>query len=83
MITFYSEPEYRKARKQHQCMYCAESIGVGDDYVYQSSVYDNHWYTLKMHTECFDELCDDGECEYTPYSNERPKQSYHERDSVG
>lgn len=82
MSDFYSQPEYRIARKTHQCTYCAESIGVGDDYVYQTSVYDHHWCISKMHPECFEELCDDGECEYIPYSNERPKPSYPECDSL-
>ena len=72
MSDFYNPQEHRKARKAHTCTYCAEPINVGDIYVHQTGVYDCHWYTSKMHPECFDDMCD-GDGEYTPYSNERPE----------
>ena len=73
MSDFYNAPENRKARKAHVCTYCAESINAGDAYTHQTGVYDGRWYVSKMHAECFDEFCFDGDGEYTPYSNERPK----------
>lgn len=73
MRDFYNPVEYRKARKDHQCTYCAELISKGDAYAHQTGVYDGSWYTSKMHPECFDDLCEQGDGEYAPYSNERPK----------
>jgi len=72
---FYNPHEFRTARKQHQCTYCAEMIEPGETYCHQTVVYDGHWYTSKTHPECFDELCEDGEGEYTPYSNPRPEKA--------
>lgn len=69
---FYNAPEIRKARKLHKCIYCAEPIGVGATYCYQTGNYDGRWYENKMHPECFEDMCD-GDGEFTPYSYERPK----------
>jgi len=73
MSDFYHPHENRIARKAYRCTYCAEAVNAGDHYVHQTGVYDGHWYTNKMHPECFEELCDDGDWEFTPYSNERPR----------
>lgn len=73
MSDFYNPHECRTARKAHQCIYCAETINVGDEYVHQTGVYEGKWYTSKMHPECFEGMCDGGEGEYTPYSHERPR----------
>ena len=71
MSDFYKPPESRMARKAHQCMYCAEEIDAGAEYVHQTGVYDGRWYTHKMHPECFADMCE-GDGEFTPYSNDRP-----------
>lgn len=73
MSDFYNPSVSRKARKSHQCTYCAELIAAGEGYVSQKGNYDGRWYENKMHPECFEELCDDGDGEFTPYSNERPQ----------
>lgn len=73
MSDYYNPPEHRTARKVHQCTYCAEEINAGESYAHQTGVYDGSWYTSKMHPECFDDMIDSGDGEYTPYSNERPK----------
>ena len=73
MSDFCNTHEFRTARKAHQCTYCAEPIAVGDFYVHQTGVYDGKWYTSKMHPECFEEACDEGDGEFMPYSNERPR----------
>jgi hypothetical protein len=70
---FYNEHEYRKAIKSHQCTYCAELINKGDRYVFQKGNWDGRWFETKMHEECFDDMCEFGEGQYTMYSNERPK----------
>jgi hypothetical protein len=73
MSDFYSPAENRKASKNHKCTYCAEIINKGELYSFQKGNYDGEWFESKMHHECFDELIEDGEGEYMPYSNERPK----------
>ncbi len=73
MSDFYNPHEIRTARKAHQCNYCAEEIDAGTEYSHQTGVYDGRWYTNKMHPECFADQCEEGEGEFTPYSNERPK----------
>ena len=73
MSDFYSPPTYQVAKKGHRCTYCGEAIPVGEPYTRQTGVYDGSWYVSKLHDECFKDLCDSGDDEYTPYSNERPK----------
>lgn len=72
MSDFYNPHVVRTARKAHKCIYCAEPINAGETYCSQTGNYDGRWYENKMHPECFQELCDDGEGEFTPYSNCRP-----------
>lgn len=74
MSDFFNPHEIRRARKAHRCIYCSEEIHVGESYVHQTGVSDGRWYTSKMHQECFQELCDSGDFEFTPNSNERPQQ---------
>ena len=73
MGNFCNPPEHIIARKNHRCTYCAEGIGKGFEYIYQTGVYDGHWYTSKMHIECFEDMAESGDNEYTPYCNERPR----------
>lgn len=73
MSDFYNPHENRTARKLHKCTYCAEPIAIGEGYVFQKGNYDGRWYESKMHPECFEDMCDSGDGEYTPYSNERPR----------
>jgi hypothetical protein len=73
MTAFYNPHENRVARKEHKCTYCAEPISKGDGYVFQKGNYDGRWFESKMHPECFEDMCDIGDGEYMPYSNERPK----------
>ena len=77
MSDFYNPQESRRARTTHQCTWCAEKISAGDTYTHQTGVHDGRWYTSNMHSECFDDMCEQGDGEYTPYSNERPKADSH------
>ena len=75
MSDFYNQHEYRKAIKPHRCTYCGEAINKGDQYIFQKGNYDGRWYESKMHDECFEDMCEEGDGEYTPYSNERPQRA--------
>ena len=73
MSNFYTEAIVRKARKDHICSYCGELIDSDNFYLYQKGHWNGSWFESKMHGECFDALCEDGDGEYTPYSHERPE----------
>ena len=73
MSDFYNDMIVRTTKKAHKCTYCGEPIPAGDTYCYQKGNYDGSWYESKMHAECFDDMCETGDGEYTPYCNERPK----------
>ena len=73
MSDFYNPAEQRRARKAHRCTYCGEAINKGDAYEFQKGNYDGAWFESKMHPECFDDMCENGDGEYTLYSNDRPE----------
>ena len=73
MSDFFTPAKTVTAKKSHRCTYCGQQIGYGDEYQFQKGNYDGRWFVTKMHSECFDEMCETGEEEYTPYSNERPE----------
>jgi hypothetical protein len=72
MSNFYGPHETRKARRPHRCTYCGEAIPVGTQYEHQTGVYDGRWFTNKMHSECFEDMCETNCSAFMPYSNERP-----------
>lgn len=64
------------ARKVHRCIWCGESIKVGEKHRYEVSRYDGLQFN-RWHAECEEDAQEyfrDGEDEFIPYSNERPKQ---------
>jgi len=79
MSDFFSLSENRKARKPHRCTYCGDGIANGETYTFQKGNYDGAWFESKMHPECFNDLCVNGDGEYTPYSNDRPQVEWSEK----
>lgn len=73
MGDFYREPEWKKARKAHRCTYCGEGIQKGDEHQQQTGVWDGKAFRNRFHPECFEALCDSGDEEFCPYSEERPR----------
>lgn len=73
MSDFFNPAENRKARKPHRCTYCGEDIAKGENYIFQKGNYEGSWFESKMHPECFNDMCENGDGEYTPFSNERPE----------
>ena len=73
MSDFYNTHEHRVARKAHKCTYCAEPINTGGEYEHQTGVFKGRWFTVKMHPECWEDLVDNSDGEYTPYRSERPE----------
>lgn len=72
MTGFYTDAIGRMARKKHRCSYCGEAINAGDAYQYQDGIWEGSWFKSRMHPECFDDMCENGDGEYSPYSHERP-----------
>lgn len=73
MGNFYNNAITRKAAKSHRCSYCGETIHKGTEYSHQKGRYEGSWYDNRMHFECYEDLCENGDGEYTLYSNERPR----------
>ena len=72
MSDFYNPSQQRKARKPHRCSYCGEGIANGESYTFQKGNWDGAWFESKMHPECFVDLCENGDGEYSLYGGERP-----------
>lgn len=76
MSDFFNPPVTRTAQKDHRCSYCGETINKGESYEFQDGNWDGRWFKSKMHPECFEDMCEEGNGEYTLYSNERPKKDH-------
>lgn len=63
----------RKAQKNHRCVWCGESISIGDQYVFISLTHDGAFQNQSWHPECRDDADQWPDDEFTLYSNDRPK----------
>lgn len=72
MSDFYRPSERRVAAKEHRCIYCGETIIKGEIYKEQTGVWDCKAFRNRFHWECFEDLCECSDGEFTPYSCERP-----------
>ena len=80
---YHTDAELVRARKEHQCTYCAEDILAGEKYWRWLSV-DTEAFSNKMHPECWEDALAGavgGEFEYNPFSNDRPSVSTVKSDS--
>jgi hypothetical protein len=73
MSNFYGQSVVRKARKAHRCSYCGQAIERGERYHHQTGTWDGGWFDSKFHDECIADLSENGDGEFTPYSNDRPQ----------
>lgn len=73
MSDFCRTAKQRKAAKDHRCTYCGEGIPKGEVYREQTGVWEGAAFRNTFHEECFKALCDEGEGEFTPYSETRPE----------
>lgn len=65
------------ARKAHRCIWCGQTISVGERYRNEYSVYDGAFQNHHWHSECDADAREyfsdgDGDDEFIPYSAERP-----------
>lgn len=66
-----------KARKEHRCIWCGETILKGKQYTAERSVFDGEMQNHHWHPECLEDcrLENSDECEYEflPYEHVRPE----------
>lgn len=66
-----------KARKQHRCIWCGQSIEAGTVYRHERSMYDGNFQNHHWHLECdaafSAEVAGYGEEAFDAMENERPK----------
>lgn len=71
------EEKIRTAKKQHKCIWCGQKIIIGDLYLDERSVYDNHLQVHRWHVECNEDAKEqnrnDFEWEFMPGENDRPE----------
>ncbi len=75
--TLIEERTVKAARKAHRCIWCGEPIVIGAPYTYERSIFEGDPQSHHWHPECLDAMrevihAEGGECEFTPYDNERP-----------
>lgn len=67
----------RKARKEHDCIWCSEAIPKGTAYKHEQSIYDGSFQNQHWHPECLDAsreyMRKYHENDFTPWENDRPK----------
>ena len=63
------------ARKTHRCIWCGESIPIGEQHRREKSKYEE-FQDFRWHLECNDaaqEYFSDGESDFSAYENDRPQ----------
>lgn len=68
----------RKAAKEFRCIWCGESINVGDTHQRTVSKYMGDFQDHRFHLECVtpcEEECAEMDGEFMPYENERGKEA--------
>lgn len=73
MSNFFTASKTVTARKATRCSYCGEGIAAGEQYQFQKGNHDGRWFASKMHPECFDDMCENCDGEYSEYTNDRPQ----------
>ena len=62
-----------KARKDHRCIWCGQLIPKGENYIRESSIFENDFQDHKWHPECHEVAVAKVEGEFDAGCNERPK----------
>lgn len=77
------ERQVKAARKVHRCIWCGQSIDVGEPYTYERSIFEGDPQSHHWHQECLDCMREvahqeGGEVAFNAYQEERPEKG--ERD---
>lgn len=73
-MTDFANHRYPKARKDHRCEWCGETIPKGETHFQFTGVWKGDWQNWRMHKECeeYSYLNDEMQDGFSPYENERP-----------
>lgn len=63
----------RTARIEHRCISCGWPIARGEQYAEQTGYWEGKAFRNRFHAECFDDLAESGDREFSPYSGEPPE----------
>lgn len=66
MSDYIADPTNPIARKTHRCIYCYGPIPVGEKHWHQRARYDGAWQTNRYHDECWQDISEWGDEEFTP-----------------
>lgn len=72
------ERQVKAARKAHQCIWCSQSIAVGESYTYERSIFEGDPQSHHWHPECLEAMREviayegGGEVTFDAYNEERP-----------
>jgi hypothetical protein len=61
-----------KARHEHRCEYCGQSIPKGEKHSKFSGVFEGEFQNWRMHSECYDAWQDSGDEYFEPFRHDRP-----------
>ena len=74
--TLFEMPERVALRKAHRCIWCGQTIAIGEKYLDERSVYDGNIQRHRWHPECQavaqKEYFSGGDEEFSPGENDRP-----------
>lgn len=73
MSGYFRPSVQRIARIPHRCISCGWPIARGEQYAEQTGYWDGLAFRNRFHAECFEDLCNEGDGEFTPYSGEPPE----------
>lgn len=66
MSDYHRPATHPTARKARRCVACYYPIAAGETYTQQTGFYDGRAYRSDYHAECFEDLADEGDFEFTP-----------------
>jgi hypothetical protein len=71
----FGRSSHPKARKDHRCEWCGQSIPRGEVHYLFVGVWEGEWQNWRMHEECskYANLNNEFIDGFTPFENERPE----------
>lgn len=73
MSNHHRAPTTPKARQQHRCVACWQMISAGEKHYHQTGYYEGKAYRNRYHVECWEQLSNGAEFEFTPGELDPPE----------
>ena len=73
----FGDTTWPTARKAHRCIWCGETILVGEKHAHYTGKWEGEFQDWRMHSECNADADTNGEIQegFMPYEHERPRPS--------